>query len=48
MAEHKHQHEHGTMDTTEHERTFRGFLRACMWVVGVSIATLIFLALVNA
>ncbi len=49
MAEHEQgSHEHGTMDTTEHEKTFHGFLKACIWVAGVSIALLIFLALINA
>lgn len=43
MAEHK----PGSMDISEQEKTFSGFLRACVWVVGVSIAILIFLALVN-
>jgi len=47
--EREHQeHEHGTMDTSYHEKTFAGFLRACAWVAGASIATLIFLALANA
>ena len=41
-------HEHGSMDTTTHEKTFAGFLRVAMWVGGVAIGILIFLALVNA
>ena len=44
MAEHK----HGSMDTREHEKTFAGFIKLSIWVAGLSIATLIFLALVNA
>jgi len=40
-------HEHGSMDTTEHERTFAGFIRATIWVTAVSFGILIFLALVN-
>ena len=49
QGSHKHaSHEHGTMDTTEQEKTFAGFIKACIWVVGASIAILIFLALVNA
>ncbi|MFN3938162.1 MAG: aa3-type cytochrome c oxidase subunit IV [Gemmobacter sp.] len=43
MAEHK----PGSMDIREHERTFAGFVRASIWVAGVSIGVLIFLALVN-
>jgi hypothetical protein len=41
------EHEHGSMDTTEQEKTFGGFLRAAAWVAGVSIGILIFLALAN-
>lgn len=41
-------HEHGSMDTTPHERTFAGFLRVATWVAAVSIGILIFMALVNA
>lgn len=40
-------HEHGKMDIREHEKTFAGFIRAAVWVAGVSIGILIFLALVN-
>jgi len=40
-------HEHGSMDTTEQEKTFAGFMKASIWVAGVSIGILIFLALVN-
>lgn len=44
MAEHK----HGSMDISEHEKTFAGFIKLSILVAGLSIATLIFLALVNA
>jgi Ni,Fe-hydrogenase I cytochrome b subunit len=44
MAEHK----HGEMDIREHEKTFEGFVRFSVWVVAISLAILIFLALVNA
>lgn len=40
-------HEHGSMDTTQQERAFSGFLRLAAWTVGITIAILIFLALVN-
>lgn len=44
MAEHK----HGSMDIRAHEKTFSGFIKASMWVAGISIAVLIFMALVGA
>lgn len=44
MAEHK----HGSMDIRGHEKTFAGFIRMSMWVAGLAIAALIFMALVNA
>ncbi len=44
MAEHK----HGSMDTTEQEKTFEGFVRYVVWGAAISIGVLIFLALVNA
>jgi hypothetical protein len=43
MADHK----HGSMDTTDHEKTFAGFMRAAVWVAAVSVGILIFLALFN-
>jgi hypothetical protein len=44
MAEHK----HGSMDTTEQEKTFDGFIRWSGRVALVSIGVLIFLAIFNA
>lgn len=41
-------HEHGSMDTTVHERTFDGFIRFMTWNAVAIIAVLIFLALANA
>lgn len=41
------EHEHGSMDIREQEKTFAGFMRAAVWVAAVSIGILIFLALVN-
>ena len=41
------EHKIGTMDITEQKRTFVGFIRFASWVAGLSILTLIFLALVN-
>ncbi|MGX9351308.1 aa3-type cytochrome c oxidase subunit IV [Shimia sp. W99] len=43
MAEHK----QGSMDISVQEKTFAGFIKASMWVAGVSIGVLIFLALFN-
>lgn len=44
MAEHK----HGSMDIRVQEKTFAGFIRMSMWVAGIAIGVLIFLALANA
>lgn len=44
MAEHK----PGSMDITEQERTFQGFIRMTIRAVIVIFAILLFLALVNA
>lgn len=41
------EHEHGSMDITEHEKTFHGFIKASTWVAGISIGVLIFLAIFN-
>ncbi len=41
------EHEHGKMDITEHEKTFEGFVKWSIWVAGISIGILIFLALAN-
>ncbi len=43
MAEHK----QGGMDIREQERTFAGFIRMSVWVAGIVIAILVFLALAN-
>jgi len=44
MAEHK----HGSMDIRAQEKTFAGFIKLSIWVAGLSIGALIFMALVNA
>jgi hypothetical protein len=44
MAEHK----QGTMDIRAQEKTFAGFIKLSIWVAGISIGVLIFMALVNA
>lgn len=43
MADHK----HGSMDIEVQEKTFAGFIKASIWVAGVSVGILIFMALVN-
>lgn len=41
------EHVHGTMDVKAQEKTFEGFIRMSIWVTGISIGILIFLALAN-
>lgn len=45
--DHKTDHKHGSMDIRANEKTFAGFIRMSVWVIGISIAVLIFLALAN-
>ena len=40
-------HKRGSMDIEEQERAFAGFLNFCVWVAGLSIFVLIFLAVFN-
>lgn len=42
------EHEPGSMDIRDQERTFEGFMRFTVWVVAIVIAILVFLALANA
>lgn len=44
MAEYK----QGSMDIRTHEKTFAGFIRMSIWVACISIAVLVFMALVGA
>lgn len=44
MADYK----HGSMDIKTHERTFAGFVNFVKWGVIITIAILVFMALVNA
>jgi Ni,Fe-hydrogenase I cytochrome b subunit len=48
MADHHSEHKHGSMDIRDQEKTFQGFVRMSVWVTGIVIAILIFMALVNA
>ncbi|MGB0958725.1 MAG: aa3-type cytochrome c oxidase subunit IV [Halocynthiibacter sp.] len=43
MAEHK----HGSIDATEHQKMFDGFLKFSAWVAGISIGVLLLAALIN-
>ena len=45
MADKK--HEHGSMDTTEHQKTFDGFLRMSTYVAAGSLLLLLFIYAVN-
>ena len=40
-------HKHGTIDTEAQEKTFAGFVRGVIWVGGISIGIVIFLAIFN-
>lgn len=50
MAKHHEitEHEHGSMDITQQQQTFAGFVRMAIWVSVISILVLIFMALTNA
>lgn len=41
------EHEHGTMDTTDQEKTFDGFVKITTYSVIGILVFLVFLALVN-
>jgi len=43
MAEHK----HGSMDISEHQKTFDGFMTWSIRIAAVSIGILVFLAIFN-
>ncbi|HIP22358.1 MAG TPA: aa3-type cytochrome c oxidase subunit IV [Rhodobacteraceae bacterium] len=43
MSEYK----HGTMDVNNQEKTFAGFIKGCIWISGISIGILVFLAVFN-
>jgi len=48
MADHHNvEHKHGSMDIRAHEKTFAGFVSVSIWVVCVSVAVLILMALTN-
>ena len=41
------EYQHGSMDTSEHQRNFAGFVRFSAWVCVVSVMVLVFLAVFN-
>lgn len=41
------EHEHGSMDIKEQEKTFEGFIRWSIWVACFSIGIILFLAIFN-
>jgi len=41
------EHEHGSMDTSEQERMFNGFIKVCTYVGVIVAVILIFLAIVG-
>ncbi|MCA8867710.1 MAG: aa3-type cytochrome c oxidase subunit IV [Rhodobacteraceae bacterium] len=43
MAEFK----HGTMDVSAQQKTFHGFIRVAMWIIGLCLAALVFMAVFN-
>ena len=43
MSEHK----HGSMDIQSQEAAFKGFIKGGIWLCGVSIGILVFLAIFN-
>jgi len=50
MAHHDHDHAEyqvGTMDITEQQKTFAGFIKLSIWTACAAVVVLIFLALVN-
>lgn len=49
MADHAHsEHQHGTMDVRDHEKTYAGFIKATVWTTAVILVALVILALSNA
>ncbi len=41
-------HQHGSIDVRDHEKTFNGFIRFVTWAAIIVLLILIFMALVNA
>ena len=43
MSEYK----HGSMDVSNQQKTFAGFVKGIIWLSGISIGVLVFLAVFN-
>ncbi len=43
MSEYK----HGSMDISHQEKTFAGFIKGIIWLTGISLGILVFLAVFN-
>jgi hypothetical protein len=43
MSEYK----HGSMDISSQEKTFKGFIKGGIWLIGITFAVLVFLAVFN-
>lgn len=41
------EHQHGSMNITDHERVFEHFVKFAIWVAVIAILVLIFLAIFN-
>jgi len=41
------EHQHGSMDPSEHQKVFQGLIRVAAWVAAISILVLIFLGFVG-
>lgn len=40
-------YKHGTMDVSNQEKTFAGFIKGGIWLASISIGILVFLAVFN-
>lgn len=40
-------YKHGSMDVSNQEKTFAGFIKGGIWLAGISIGVLVFLAVFN-
>ena len=40
-------YKHGSMDISTQQKTFAGFVKGTIWLVGISIGVLVFLAVFN-
>lgn len=40
-------YKHGSMDISNQQKTFAGFVKGTIWLAGISIGVLVFLAVFN-